>query len=368
MKVKVEYLIPGCILSEDIYKKTNTPLMKKKTVLMEDDIDTLKAYLVPFVIVESKLVNGEVFEPKSTINEKSETKTNDSEEPSFIDLYLSAVQQFKKMFSHWQGGTKVDAFKIRKLFLPLYEKLPGKEQLIEIHHYGTKHDYIYFHSVAVGILSACLGKKMNLSNGEIIQLGLAGLLSDCGMTKLPFNVFEKQGPLTVEEYNEVKEHPVVGYRMLEAVPGFSKGALLGVLQHHEREDGTGYPMGLKGEKLHLFAKIISICDIYHAMTSERHYRTKQSPYKVIESLDKDHFGKIDHIILSAFKSMMLDLAIGKKVRLSNGAVGEILFIEDKDPTRPLIKLDETNSLLKLISYPEIFIEELIDEHDDPADN
>src|SRR5690554_1330684 len=162
---------------------------------------------------------------------------------------------------------------------------------------------------------------MKLSRGEIIQLGIAGLLADVGMARLPFKVFEKKGPISVQEYEEVKKHPITGYRLLENITGFSKGVLIGVLQHHEREDGTGYPMKIRGDKIHLFSKIIAICDIYHAMTCERPYRTKQSPYVVIESLHKNYFGKIDHIILNYFMKTMLDISIGKKVYLNNKESG-----------------------------------------------
>ncbi|ADU28301.1 HD-GYP domain-containing protein [Evansella cellulosilytica] len=354
MKVKIEYLIPGTILAEDIYKKTNTPIMKKKTVLTNELINILKIFMVPSVTIENKLENGSLFKANSVIVE--DAKRKDTIEDPFIDRYLFAVQQFKKLFNHWQGGTKVDAFAVRKVFLPLYNKTPKKEDLIQLHHYSNKNEYIYFHSVAVSVLSSLVGRKMGLSNGEVIQLGLSGLLSDCGMAKLPFNVFEKKGALTIDEYEQVKTHPLFGYRMLEDVAGFTKEALLGVLQHHEREDGSGYQYKLKSNKIHLFAKIISICDIYHAMTSERHYRTKKSPYKVIESLRKEHFGKIDHIVLHHFTQVILDLSIGTKVRLSSNDIGEIVFLDEKEPTRPTIKLENGN-LFELTSHHDVYVEE-----------
>ncbi|MDQ0257553.1 HD-GYP domain-containing protein (c-di-GMP phosphodiesterase class II) [Evansella vedderi] len=355
MKVKTEYLVPGVILSDDVYIRTTSPIIKKKTVLSDEHINILKKFLVSDVLVELKLVDGTAYKPQDTLKEENLDKID--KKNNFIDQFLFAVQQYKKLFTHWQGGAKVDAYTVRKIFLPLYETNPSKEDLLQLHHYGTKNDYIYFHSLAVSILSSSLGKKIGLSNGEIIQLGLSGLLADCGMAKLAFNVFEKKAPLSIDEYEEVKNHPLLSYKMLEDVPGFSKGALLGVIQHHERENGSGYPMKIKGKKMHLFAKIIIICDIYHAMTSERHYRAKQSPYKVIESLKKDQFGKIDHIVLSSFINMMLNLTIGKKVRLNNGLVGEVIFINENEPTRPMINV-ENDKMFNLTSHPEVFIEEV----------
>lgn len=359
MRVKINELKIGCILTENVWKSSSTPLVRKKTALTDEHIRILHFFLVDSVSVEPKLVNGKVFKPNQIIHDKNEEKISDTETiqvDSFIDRYLKAVQEYKKLFTNWQGGTKVDAYAVRKVFLPLYEIEPTKHELMQLHHYSTKQDYIYYHSVAVSVLSYTLGKRMGLENGEVIQLGLSGLLSDSGMSKLPFNVFEKKGVLTVEEYAEVKKHPVLGYRMIENVPGFSKSALLGIIQHHEKEDGGGYPLHLDGEQLHHFAKIISVADIYHAMTSERNYRSKQSPYKVIASLKIDQFGKLDHKVLNHFIQLMLDLSIGRKVILNNGLVGEVLYQNTQHPTKPIVKVHGEKHM-DLAKTPDVFIEE-----------
>ncbi|PYZ91807.1 phosphohydrolase [Salipaludibacillus keqinensis] len=359
MNVNINELVSGCILTKDVWKKSNNPLMKKKTVLTKEHIQILTIFLVENVNVEPKLVDGSTFKPKKVneeIKEDHEPIVQRRQDDSFINRYLKAVQQYKKLFIDWQGGMKVEAYEVRKVFLPLYEFEPTQDELMQLHHYTTKQDYIYFHSVAVSVFSYLLGKKLDLKSGEVIQLGLAGLLSDCGMSKLPFNVFEKKGSLTASEYNEVKKHPIIGYRMLEEIPGFSKNALLGILQHHEREDGSGYPLHIKRSKLHQYAKIISVADVFHAMTSERHYRSKQSPYKVIASLKIDQFGKLDHKILNQFIKILLDLSIGRKVKLSNGLVGEVLYQNSQHPTKPVVKVHR-DEYLDLAKNPELFIEE-----------
>ncbi|MBU9722290.1 MULTISPECIES: HD-GYP domain-containing protein [Bacillaceae] len=361
MMVNTYHLIPGCIIKDDIYKSTNSPLIRKNTVVTKEILDVLHIFMIPSVNVEATLENGSLFKPKEvkSDNEHLITQTNYRPERStFIDQYLTSVKQYKRLFKQWQGGSKVEAYTIRSIFLPLYKHTPTKKELMQLHTLGTKADYIYFHSVAVSVYSFMLGKKLNLKNGEIIQLGLSALLADCGMAKVPFNVFEKPSPLSVEQYKEVKKHPLQGYRMLENIPGFSKAALLGVLQHHEREDGSGYPIKLKGDKIHTYAKIIAICDIYHAMISERLYCKKKSPYKVMEDLLKSHFGKIDHVILNKFLNMVVDLSIGKKVRLNNGAIGEIIFVEEIEPLRPMVKLEDEN-LLSLKSHPEFYIDSIV---------
>jgi len=359
MKVNINELKPGCILTADVWKSSNTPLLRKKTVLSIDHIRILNVFLVNNVFVEQKLVNGQVFKPNHIIQDKNEDKDSEMETvkvDSFFDRYLKAVQQYKKLFMNWQAGTKIDTFSVRKVFLPLYENEPTKDELMQLHHYSTKEDYIYYHSVSVSVFSYMLGKKVGLEKGEVIQLGLAGLLSDCGMSKLSFNVFDKKESLTAEEYEEVKKHPVLGYRMLEDNPGFSKNALLGIIQHHEREDGSGYPLHLEADQLNHFSKIIAVADVYHAMTSERKYRSKQSPYRVMGSLKIDQFGKLDHNLLNHFLQLMLDLSIGRKVRLNNGLVGEVLYQNVQDITRPIVKVNG-EELFDLGKMTDVFIQE-----------
>ncbi|QKS69601.1 HD-GYP domain-containing protein [Paenalkalicoccus suaedae] len=360
MHVTISELVPGCILSKDVYVKANKPLIKRKTVLTPEHIHVLSIFLVESVHTEPKLVNGASYRPKAVLEESKEERKSPSslsDQDSFLSRYLRAVHLYKKQFAHWQGGTKLDPYAMREIFLPLYEKEVTKEQLMELHHYSDKDNYISYHAVAVGILSSLVGKKIGLSNAEVIQLGLAGLLADCGMARISFNVFNKASALTKSEYEEVKKHPVVSYRMLEEVPGFSKKAMLGVLQHHEREDGSGYPLSIKSNKLHQYGKIIAVVDAYHAMTVERRYRSKQTPYKVIESLLVDEFGKLDHTIVKEFVSMMLPIAIGQRVRLTNGSKGEIIYLNKELPTRPLIRLD-SGEQFDLAGSMNIYIEEV----------
>jgi HD-GYP domain-containing protein (c-di-GMP phosphodiesterase class II) len=364
MKVKTEYLIPGCILNEDVYKSTNIPLLKKKTILTDKLISILHIFLIRTVNVENKLVDGSFYKPEEVIEEDVLIPEEPAikEESRFISVFLQAVQKYKKLFLNWQSGSKVDLNVIRKEFIPLLRLSPSKEEMLDLHHYGSKNDYHYYHAVAVAVLSVSLGRKYNLSEGELIQLGLSALLADCGMARLPYNVYGQQGPLTSEEYNEVRKHPLLGYKMLEGIPGLTKAALLGVLQHQEREDGSGYPLKTKGKKIHLYAKIIMVCDMYHAMTSERCYRAKQSPYRVLESISKDNFGKIDHYCLQQFIQLISNLSIGVKVRLNNGWIGTIIYIDESVPMRPLLQV-ENNEMINLLNYSDLYIEQQLGEEE-----
>ncbi|MFD1734938.1 HD-GYP domain-containing protein [Bacillus salitolerans] len=361
MKVQINQLQEGCILSTDVTSLTNRPIITKKTVLSKQHIKVLHAFLIREVNIESVLVNGQPFQPGEKSEEYHEENTEEKATP-LISLYLKSVQEFKAYFQSWQSGSQIDIVKIRKFFIPLLERVVNApSELFMLHHYSTKKEYLYHHSVTVGLLAGFLGKKLNYEKGEWIQVAIAGLLSDCGMAKVHPKILDKQTALLPEEYNEIKMHPTHGYKMLQNLPVIREGVKLGVFQHHERIDGSGYPLGITGEKVHPFGKIIAVADVYHAMTSERNYRSKQSPFKVLELIIQDSFGQFDIPVIQALTSGIANFSIGSKVRLSNNQIGEIVFIESKSPTRPMIKLDLNGEFIQLSKRRDLFIDEIMTE-------
>jgi HD-GYP domain-containing protein (c-di-GMP phosphodiesterase class II) len=359
MKVHINQVREGCILSMDVTSLTNKPIIPKKTVLNKDKINVLHAFLIKEVLVESTLINGDPFLPHE-MNVEQEEQFNIGVTIPFSSLYLKAVQEFKKNFQSWQAGLQVDIVKIRKFFIPLLEistKTPS--EIFMLHHYSTKEDYLYHHSVAVGLLSGFLGNKLNYEKGQWIQIALAGLLSDCGMAKVDAKIFNKQIALLPEEYNEIRLHPTHGYKMLLNLPVIREGVKLGVFQHHERIDGSGYPLGISGEKIHPFGKIIAVADVYHAMTSERTYRSKQSPYRVLELIIQDSFGQFDIQVIQALIAGIANFSIGTMVRLSDRQIAEIVFVESKSPTRPIVKIENSGEFIQLAQRRDLFIDEVL---------
>ncbi|MBM6616944.1 HD-GYP domain-containing protein [Bacillus suaedaesalsae] len=360
MKVPITQLREGCILSDDVTSLTNKPLIPKKTIINKQHIQLLQAFLINEIQVESTLVNGKPFRPYESHDDELENDENAN--ISFTAHYLKSVQEYKKIFQDWQSGSQVDIVKVRKFFIPLLERsLRSGSEIFTLHHYSTKEDYLFHHSVTVGLLSGFLGKKQNYEKGQWLQIAIAGLLSDCGMAKVSPKILDKQTALLPEEYNEIRYHPTHGYKMLQNLPVIREGVKLGVFQHHERTDGSGYPLGISGEKIHPYGKIIAVADVYHAMTSERAYRSKQSPFKVLEMILQDSFGQFDIQVIQALTSGLANFSIGTKVRLSDGQIGEIVFVESKSPTRPMVKLEDRNEFIQLSNRLDLFIEEIITE-------
>ncbi|WP_174734640.1 HD domain-containing phosphohydrolase [Mesobacillus harenae] len=361
MHIHVNQLQEGCILSRDVISSTNRPIMLKKTILSQSLIEVLKAFLIDEVYVEKTLVNGDSFTPAINLNIKA--SHNDPEELealTFTDLFLRQTQKYKREFLTWQSGLPIDIYKVRNILLPLIEQADNRaSEIFSMHHFSTKEDYIYQHSLAMGIISATLARKLNYNTGDIIQIGLAGCLADCGMAKINNRILNKTTTLTIEEYEEVKNHSSISYQMIKNISLLRDGTKLAIIQHHERLDGSGYPFGERGSRIHPFAKVIAIADVFHAMTSERIYKPKLSAFKVIEMINEQHFGEFDIRTLKVLDAAIMNFSNGSKIRLSNGHEAEILFIEEKSPTRPLIKLLENGEIIHLEQNRQLYIDEVL---------
>ncbi|MFC4321681.1 HD-GYP domain-containing protein [Litchfieldia salsa] len=356
MRVKVEQLIEGCILTKDVSSVSSKPLFPTKTVITIQVIEVLHAFLIQDVEVDSNLINGLPFTPSEVID--NNTAATSVENSSFYDLYMSTVKEYKKLFANWQAGMSVDMSKVRSLIVPLVDKsFEEPNQIMQLHRWSTRSDYFYHHSVSVSLIAALLGKKLQYEQGDYNQLAIAGFLSDCGMAKIDPKIAFKTGPLTSAEYKEIKNHPLLSYKMLEKLPLLKDSVKLAVFQHHERIDGTGYILGVSGDKLHPFGKIVAISDVYHAMCCDKDYRVKKPPFIVLEEIAQDSFGKFDVQLVKLLIQEAAKISIGTEVKLSNGQVAKVIFIDDKYPTRPMV--DINGSFLQLTNRKDLYIESIL---------
>ncbi len=137
----------------------------------------------------------------------------------------------------------------------------------------------------------------------------------------------------------MKSHPVIGYKILDNVNELDSQVLHGILFHHERMDGTGYPLGLKGEKINLFSRIIAIADTFDAITATKTYCEKKSPLKAVEEIQANSFNQLDPYICQIFVNNIIEYYSGREIRLSNEQVGNIVYINPIEITKPLVRCE-----------------------------
>ena len=210
----------------------------------------------------------------------------------------------------------------------------GAKAVTQIHNMKRTGDYVIHHALNVGILSGIMAQWIGYRHAQVGELLMSGLLSEIGKMRISKGILNKTGKLDEEELAEVRKHVGYGYAMLVNSPLKNlKNVLLGVLHHHERCDGSGYPSGLKGEKISDFGKIIALLDIYDAMATNRSYAKRNSPFDIIKVLYGDVLaGKLDTRFGITFMKKLLQAINGSWVGLSDGQRAKIVYLDDSRVT------------------------------------
>ncbi|MBM7678736.1 HD-GYP domain-containing protein, partial [Gracilibacillus alcaliphilus] len=335
MLVHPNQLQAGCVMIKSVHGLTNHPIIEQKTVISEKHIKVLQHFDIDVVEVADKLASGKPFVPKQHLRRQPANKPKSL---SFAGLYMETVEEYKALFQGWQGGIAMDIPKVRNVLTPLWKYVAQKNlDILALTEFSTKQDYIYHHGVSVAILAAYLSQRLGYQRSAF-QIGVAGLVMDSGMARLNNPWFTKGEPLSKVQYNAIKEHPVLSYRMIENQSFMSSEMKLAIVQHHERLDGSGYPTGVKGKMVHPISQILAIADIYHAMTVDRAYQEKQSPFQVLDEIIQMQYHQLDFKVVQAFISLFTSQLRGKQVMLSNEEQAEIVYFQPTAPSRPLVRL------------------------------
>jgi HD-GYP domain-containing protein (c-di-GMP phosphodiesterase class II) len=188
------------------------------------------------------------------------------------------------------------------------------------------------------IYSLITGMGMKYTTTQLFELGLSSLLQNIGMFLIPEEVINKNGRLTDYEIGLIKKHPEIGAEILQPFQMDYPWLLESVYQHHERENGQGYPRGLKGEEIIEYAKIIGICDCYEAMTHKRPHKQPITQFTSIKQLIESKEGLYSPQILKVFLESISLYPVGSYVILNNGAIGRVIETNKSNSMKPVIHL------------------------------
>ena len=274
----------------------------------------------------------------STIPVKLQIKEIFKDRESVFTNYYDNLLEIKDLFQKAVSREVPNLQAFMKPFLPMAEEiLKGKHILLELHHIRGYDEYTYRHSINVGLLAATIGRILNLSNESSIYLGKLGFFHDIGKMKVSQQVLNKPGSLSEEEFEEIKKHTIYGKEIIDKIHGTDNNLSTGALYHHERIDGSGYPFGLMKDKIPLAAQIIAVADTYDAVSSDRVYRTKTSPFFALEVLINDAYkGVLNANIVMPFVKHIIEGYIGNIVILSDDRRGSIVHLSREEIDKPLL--------------------------------
>lgn len=257
-----------------------------------------------------------------------------------VDFTLRS-QDLKNCFDAYlsDGGTVNKEELLSKTISLVSPKQTTLDVFDMLHNMRQVNDSTYAHSLNVAIISRIIGKWLHFSNEELDTLTLAGLLHDIGKTKIPDEVLNKDGKLTDEEFQMIRNHPKYGYDILKSQP-LNSHIKKAALMHHERCDGSGYPMGLTMEEIDDYALIIAIADVYDAMTAARSYRAPLCPFEVIAEFEKDGLQKYKPKYILTFLENIANAYQNNRVMLSDGTSARIVLLNHRRLSKPLVQLDD----------------------------
>lgn len=343
--LNIEELKSGMIILNDI-NQNGTLLIKKDTIVTEEMIHRLKkAYF---------LENIEVKLSDELLIQSSKEEEIKKAEETFKQISEGLEMIFENIDKLRVNG--ID--EIRRFSEKIQNEINSTTMVItNVVFKGSGNDCIYRHGVNVATLSGLLGKWIGLDKAKLNLLIYSALLHDFGMTKINKKILEKVNPLMEREFKEVKEHTKIGYKYVNEIPYLDKSVSYGVLMHHERNDGSGYPLGIKGDKIHPFGKIIAIADEFDAMNSDRVYRKKRGTFEVLEIIKEESLNKLDYEYSKIFLEHISNYYMGEEVLLSTGEIAKVLQINMNDLAKPLLLKD--GEFIDLSKNKDISIQELI---------
>ncbi|MFT3984592.1 MAG: HD-GYP domain-containing protein [Lachnospiraceae bacterium] len=358
-RVRTAELHPGMKTAEDVYSYNNQMVLPQGTVLTDKMITRLEFYSILSIQVTDE--SGPFKRTVSHVQEGapySDKIKSSKQFREFEKALLRTAESFKNdLHAIVEFRTQIDPKKLCDSVTGLITKnMTGSAVFDMLHNMREYDDYTYIHSINVSLICHIFGKWLKLSKREIEIVTLCGLLHDVGKLMIPESIMKKPARLTLDEYNIVKTHALQGYNILKDYD-INVNIKDVALMHHERCDGSGYPLGLTGDKINPYAKIVAIADVYDAMTSARTYRGPLCPYKVIGIFESEGLQKYEGKYILTFLEHIAETYMSNRIRLSNGLEGDVVFMNKNSLSKPLIQCGD--DFIDLSRDPAVYIETFV---------
>ena len=350
----VRSLLPEMLIGRTVYDgDTEVVLVEGGTVLDRATIKILKEKGIASVYVDEDSILAAVEKEKAskegapkaaafkgTVAPERNVKLDEKYEEDYRYVY----GEMEKLFQEAAVTGKLNMDILQPVMASgrlrdLYRE--GATAVSMIYTMNQEGDYNLHHCVHLAILGGLMAKWMGLTGIDRQNLVLAGLFLDIGKQFIDKDLLEKKGRLTEEEFDILKNHVVDSFKLLESSELSGRADLMnGVIQHHERNDGSGYPSGLEADRISTFGKVLAVLDSYDAMASSRTYAEKRSPFEVFKILYADVLdGKLDSEYAVLFMRKLNAALNGCWLRLSDGTAGRIVYIDESRVTAmPVVQL------------------------------
>jgi HD-GYP domain-containing protein (c-di-GMP phosphodiesterase class II) len=282
---------------------------------------------------------GKVAAQLSGHREYRNTVPTRKEAPQSIRAYDAAVVTMQEVLVHIRKGAGVDVEKVQTAIRPMIDSvLRNQDAMAWLVYLRNRDEYAYHHSIASSVWAVILGRHLGFDRDGLDTLAMGGMLLDIGKAKIPEGLIGRPGKLSEAEYMAVQKHVGFGLDIVKLTPGVNADVLAMIEGHHERHDGSGYPLGLKGADIPVFARIGGLVDCYDAMTSHRPWAKARSPYDAIRELNAMAGVKFQKEMVEQFVQALGMFPTGSVVELNTGEIGIVVEQNRIRRLRPKVML------------------------------
>lgn len=320
------------ILSRPVYHDNGQVLIQAGIPLSQLVINRLIKLGIGYVYISDEITDD--IEIKNVIS--NETR-------------LEAIQTIKKEFAeianHYVMEKSINTIHLSKSFSKVVHRILAdiktSDDVVSILSDVFCYDsYIFTHSLNVTIYTIGLATELKFTEKQLFEIGLGAILHDVGKIMVPKDILEKNGRLTSEEFEQIKQHSRAGFDLLRNTPNISLITAHCAFQHHERLNGSGYPQGITGDQIHQYAKILAVADVFDACTSNRVYRKAMLPHEALEILYAGAGTLFDKQIVEMFSRTVAIYPTGLTVYLNDGRKAVVAKQNKFFSMRPIIRVFE----------------------------
>ncbi len=334
--IRLEDAKPDMILARDIVTVSGQMLMPKETPVAAVNPDYIRSKGIDYIYVKDFSVSSAPVIPPQPFTQMTLPVTERKDFQEFSTVYENVTGITKQYITAICKGTSVTAMDMTRSIDHIMSNLQRKSDIVSfISCIKEKDEAMYTHSNNVSLLCNLFGRWLGLNEVDLLNLTTAGMLHDIGKTQLPVYLLNRNTELTQTQNFEYFSHPMLGYELVQELD-IPESIKLAVLMHHERMDGTGYPVGLKDTRISDMAKIIYICNTYDNLTTGRNNKPGQSPFDVLRTFETSGYTEMDPKYLLIFIRNIAFALVGNWVLLSNNEEAKVFFINHNSLSRPIV--------------------------------
>lgn len=319
-------LTEGNIVAQNIYDGNHNLLVGHGNILTETTIKRLMSRGIDDVYIDTAVSSG-------------------------IETHAPITEVLRSKIVH--SLNKLDIDKVEENAIQLVKELNDNLLDTDMKLISTYDNMTAQHSLNVAIYAVIIGRAIGYNKTQLEKLAESGLLHDIGKLMIPKSIINKNGKLNPEERQLILRHSEYGYNCLKDRDNIYSVVRVGVLEHHENEDGTGYPRNLHSDKIHDFAKILHVADVYDALTSNRSYKKSWSSDEALEYIKENTGNQFDKYIVNKFIQNVPKYRKGSRVILSDGRIAIVVRNRIDDLSNPVVRDTVTMEDIKLWEEPDV---------------